>query len=123
LGSKTSFDYATVAYNASTGTRRWVARYNGPGHGDDSAYALGVSPHGAIVFVTGGSTGSNGSFGFATVAYTARTGERRWVARVGSGSATALAVSPARKALFVTGHVGQPISDYETVAYTYGRIA
>ena len=32
-GSTSGYDYATVAYNASTGAKAWVRRYNGPGNG------------------------------------------------------------------------------------------
>jgi hypothetical protein len=116
-GSNTSLDYATVAYDAAPGTERWVARYNGPGNGDDGAYALGVGRHGGTVFVTGSSSGSKTSFDYATVAYDAASGTQRGVARIGPGSATALAISPEGTALFVTGSVGTPISDYGTVAY------
>src|SRR5438093_888856 len=41
-GSGTSFDFATVAYDATTGSRQWEARYNGPGNGDDGGYALQI---------------------------------------------------------------------------------
>jgi len=116
-GSNTSLDYATVAYDAATGTERWLARYNGPGNGDDGAYALGVG-RGGTVFVTGYSSASRTSPDYATVAYDAATGAQRGSARIGPGSATALVISPDGTALFVTGSVGTPISDYGTVAYS-----
>jgi outer membrane protein assembly factor BamB len=117
-GSNTSFDAATVAYDAANGAQRWVARYNGPGNGDDGMYALGVGRHGRTVFVTGYSSGSNASFDYATVAYDAVSGTQRRVAKTGPGSATALGISPEGTALFVTGSVGTPISDYGTIAYS-----
>jgi hypothetical protein len=60
-----------VAYDASTGTGLWVRRYNGPGNNVDVATALGVSPDGSKVFVTGFSFGSGTNYDHATVAYSA----------------------------------------------------
>jgi hypothetical protein len=40
-GSGGFFDFATLAYDAATGHRRWLARYNGPGNDQDQAFALG----------------------------------------------------------------------------------
>ena len=64
-GMHTSDDYATVAYDAATGTQQWVQRYNGPGNGGDYAFSVAAGPDGQV-FVTGYS-----QFGIsATIAYT-----------------------------------------------------
>jgi len=45
-----------------------VRRYDGPGTNFDIALALGVSPDGCTVFVTGESFGTGSSNDYATVA-------------------------------------------------------
>jgi hypothetical protein len=122
-GTSGSFDYATVAYDASTGATRWVNRYNGPGNGNDVARSIDVNPDGAAVFVTGKSPGSS-SQDFATIAYKASTGTTRWVARydgpgMGQDGAASLTVSPLGATVFVTGgSTGSSGSlDYATIAY------
>jgi hypothetical protein len=78
-------DYATAAYDAATGAQRWASRYSGPAGHVDSARSVAVSPDGATVFVTGGSragpTGAASGLDYATIAYNAATGARRWVSR------------------------------------------
>ncbi len=59
--------YATLAYNAVTGTQLWVRRYNFPDHGDSHASAVTVSSSG--VFVTGYSQGATTGPDYATIAY------------------------------------------------------
>lgn len=122
--TSSGLDYATVAYNAATGARLWAERYNGPGNGDDGATSVAVSPGGGTVYVTGYSQGTTSGLDYATVAYNAVTGARRWVARYtgpGSGDdfAQALAVSPSGGTVFVTGQSKAATSgdDYATVAY------
>ena len=56
-----SVDYTTIAYDAATGTQRWLTRYDGPVRGDDGASAIGIAPDGSRLYVTGTSP-SNGSF-------------------------------------------------------------
>ncbi len=102
------WDYATVAYDAATGAQRWASRYNGPGNVADQASSVAVSPGGATVFVTGNSFGGASSTDYATVAYNAATGARRWVSRYNGPAnradlASSVAVSPGGATVFVTG--------------------
>ena len=122
VGATSSDDYATVAYNASTGARLWIRRYNGPGNGVDVANALGLSLDGSTAFVTGSSAGATSFSDYATVAYNSSTGAQRWVKRYNSPEngidyALALGVTPDGSDVFVTGYVGLDTSDYATVAY------
>ena len=124
-GSGSGLDYATVAYDAATGARLWVKRYNGPANRDDEAWSVAVSPGGTRVFVTGDSRGARSGSGYATVAYNAATGAQLWVKRYigpanGSDLPSSVAVSPGGTRVFVTGSsqgVGSG-SDYATVAYS-----
>ena len=72
-----------------------------------SPVALGVSPDGSEVFVTGWGSGSRRTReDIATVAYDAETGTRRWTSSYegpGSDQVSALAVSPDGSEVFVTG--------------------
>jgi outer membrane protein assembly factor BamB len=113
----------TVAYNAVTGARVWVARYYGLGM--SRATSVAVSPDGSKVFVTGGTAvPSTSGGGYATVAYNAATGATLWVRRYGSsadnGEAHSVVVSPDGSKVFVTGGIG-PLSagtsSLATVAY------
>ena len=69
LGLSGAYDYATVAYNAATGARLWVTRYNGPGNSDDVPAAVAVSRTASKLFVTGYSYGTTSYTDYATVAY------------------------------------------------------
>ena len=116
-------DYATVAYDASTGTKLWVGRYDSPTRGDDDATALAVSADGSAVFVTGGSFGSSRFDDYATVAYGASDGLELWVKRYDSpehqfDAAKDIGVSADGSVVFVTGQsTGATNNDYGTVAY------
>jgi len=129
-GVGTSFDYVTVAYNATTGARLWVKRYDGPGHGYDQPHAIAVSPNGGTVFVTGESPAAGGYHQWATLAYSAATGTRKWVMRYGPSSkfnhyASALVVSPNSTRVYVTGGSGATTNgvaayDFVTISYAAG---
>jgi len=77
-GKWTRFDYATVKYD-SEGVEQWVARYNGPGNGSDSAYVLALDTQGNV-YVTGWSRGNGTAWDYATVKYNSE-GVLQWVAR------------------------------------------
>jgi len=40
-------DYTTIAYDAASGTRKWLKRYNGQANGDDQARSIAVTPDGS----------------------------------------------------------------------------
>jgi hypothetical protein len=73
-----SFDYATVKYN-SAGQQLWVARYNGPGNGDDQANAIAIDGS-DNVYVTGQAYVGGGTdcCDYATIKYNPAGGEE-WV--------------------------------------------
>jgi outer membrane protein assembly factor BamB len=113
-------DYATVAYDAVTGSELWAKRYNGPGNRDDLANSVAVSPDGTDVFVTGWIFDS--TYDYATLAYDASSGAKQWMRRYdGNGGDRALrvAASPVGTKVFVTGFTRGSTShqDYGTFAY------
>lgn len=122
-GGSSGDDYATIAYDASSGTRLWVARHNGPGNGEDVASSLGVSPDGTSVFVTGRSDGGRSRFDYATVAYSAATGAELWATRLSPLASfddvpSSLGVSPDGTKVFVTGQSQMRFDEaYFTVAH------
>lgn len=117
--------YATVAYNAATGARAWAASFNGPKPSTSVPHAIAVSPSSGTVFVTGYTDDVSGTFRYATVAYSATTGARRWTRlykAAGAGhdnQATAVAASPSGKAVYVSGwSFGSGRPAFETIAYS-----
>jgi len=119
FGGETFNDYATIKYNSS-GVQQWVARYNGPGNGDDRASTIAVDGSGSV-YVTGISTGSGGtSFDIATVKYNSQ-GIQQWVVRYSAGSddwANAIALDATGNVYVTGGSVGSGTGvDYVTIKY------
>jgi DNA-binding beta-propeller fold protein YncE len=108
----------TVAYDAKTGARLWMASYRG-GTGERTEESIAVSPDGATVFVAGSQLDST-EIGYNTIAYNAATGTRQWSDRIPQGQVFGIAVTPDDSRLVVTGTLGpfgSPTDDYGTVAY------
>ena len=80
-----NYDYATVAYDVATGSRLWVARYDGPASRGD--VPTGIATDGNRVYVTGYSslgihpTAGVDIYAATTIAYDVTTGAQQWLAR------------------------------------------
>jgi DNA-binding beta-propeller fold protein YncE/lysophospholipase L1-like esterase len=117
-------DFATIAYDATSGVELWSARYAYSDDSEDSAMDVAVSPDGSRVFVTGVQD-VYGSHDYGTVAYDADTGVELWAAGYdglgrGFDDPADLAVSPDGGEVFVTGTSrgsSETVWDYATVAY------
>jgi outer membrane protein assembly factor BamB len=99
MGRSGYYDYATLAYNATTGATLWATRYNVPGQPAGAIFA-GLSPGGSTLYVTG-----QVGYGYGTVAYDAATGTRLWVrtyTALNSAAITA-AVNPVSPQVVVSG--------------------
>jgi WD40 repeat protein len=119
------WSYATVAYDAATGTQKWVkydAGLSPAQFGRTATNSIAVSPDGTKVFVTGENTRASGTGGYSTIAYDAATGTKLWQQRYfakGTGGeaaeATFVGVSPDSSEVFVTGltHAGR----FATLSY------
>ncbi len=130
LGTNNGYDYATVAYNATTGRQLWAERYNGAKGGERGANSVAVSPDGKTVFVTGSTAilvKDSDQYDYATVAYNAATGRQLWAERYhgrgsGAGQADSVKVSPSGKKVFVTGYTDATSTsagyEYTTIGYS-----
>jgi len=92
----TGHDFATIAYRPD-GSVAWLARYDGPTHSGDGAYAIAVDDV-SRVYVTGNSYTPQTKADCATVCYDS-IGDTVWVSRYNSPSdwaeyTTALALGP-----------------------------
>lgn len=119
-GAGTSFDLATLALDAATGEIDWVARVDGPAHGEDQARALAVAE--GRVFVTGAlQTGAAWAHrDYVTLAYDAATGAEIWRALYAGprGADTAMALATDGTTVVVTGDsLGEENLETVTVAY------
>ncbi|HVL86430.1 MAG TPA: PQQ-binding-like beta-propeller repeat protein [Candidatus Thermoplasmatota archaeon] len=113
-------DFLTVAYEAATGARRWVATYDGPGGKEDCAFDVVASGDGKV-YVAGLGIGLGtcartftypcpvAGYGALALAYDLATGAASWMRRYEapgygvSDAAYALALSPDGARLVLAG--------------------
>src|SRR5947199_363284 len=93
LGGVLSLLMATSAYDASTGKRLWLDRFNGRANGDDVPTGLAVNPNGSAVYVSGWSDSRRvtTSANWTTLALEPSTGATLWERRQFIGVPHALA--------------------------------
>jgi hypothetical protein len=105
----------TIAYNAKTGHRRWMRRYD-ENRRFDEAVAIAASRRGVVVVA-----GTTGGFVHATVvAYAGATGRPLWTRRAGRAGAW-FAVTATDGRAYVTGStVGESTSDLDYALTSYG---
>jgi DNA-binding beta-propeller fold protein YncE len=111
--------FVTVAYDAASGARLWLARTFNVLHVGSLATGVAVSPDGSSVYVAG-EAGKNP----VVVAYDAATGAQQWVSRYqvprgAGGGSEGVAVSPDGSEVFLTGPFRAPPAGpkFATVAY------
>lgn len=111
-GLSTDNNFATVAYDTTTGQELWAKRYDGPGDYIDRAYDAATGDQ--LWFKRYNGPGD----------FSASTGERLWTGRYndpvnGDDRARVIALSPDGSKVFITGR--GPTStgfDYTTIAYS-----
>ncbi|RYZ50025.1 MAG: T9SS type A sorting domain-containing protein [Sphingobacteriales bacterium] len=119
-GPGTGMDFTTIKYNAA-GVQQWVARYNGPGNGEDVAKLIAVDSRGNV-YVGGYSTGVSSGFDYTTIKYNA-AGVNEWVAHYngpGNGVDRVNAMKLDREGnVYITGESdgGKTAADYATIKY------
>lgn len=103
--SSYNYDMVTLAYDAGSGKRAWVAGYPGTaGEPHVIAYSLAVSSAGGSVVVTGESFSSDGSrYGAITAAYDPKTGEQQWATHLADLIPSSVAVSTDGSRVYVSG--------------------
>lgn len=121
-GASTGSDYATVAYDASTGAVTWQRR--SADAWDDEARAIAATADGHEVVATGTHAGGATGDDFLTVAYNPSTGAKLWSKTLndsadGDDTAAALAITPDSATMLVTGTTPKPSAGtaLTTVAY------
>lgn len=114
-------DYATVAYDAPTGSPVWARRFDGRGHDDDSGEDVAITADGRTL-VTGYADMGRTGVDYVTMGLSTSTGAVVWLKAfsgtpTSSDHAQALAVSPDGAMAFVTGFsTGATGDDYATIA-------
>jgi hypothetical protein len=118
-----NWDWATVAYDAATGTQRWARHVAGEEGIDDTSWSLAASPDGSTIYVGGTVDDGASQPGNALVmGYDTATGETRWTGLYDSGvydGGLKVSVSPDGSTVYLAGGTrkGNDSMDFLAVAF------
>jgi Beta-propeller repeat len=120
FGSSGTYNYATVKYD-SNGNQLWIARYDGPGTGNDTALQVTVDRFDSV-YVTGKSSGIDTGEDLTTVKYDSN-GNQIWVQRYngpgnGDDSGSSIVVDNEGH-VYVTGSTLGAGTDYDATTIKY----
>ena len=122
-----SHDSVAVAYNAATGSRRWVDRFDAKANSEDAGFGVEIAADGTAVYVAAVSASLTNGLDYLILAYDAATGSKLWRHRFDGPAGrddvpTAIDVSPDGTSVFVTGRTlwtssgSVAVYDYATLA-------
>ena len=115
-------EFVTIAYDTTSGERRWLRRFGGGVQGaTDAAFDIAIDPEGERVFVTGvvhtGTADAEAPLDIGVVAYDVSTGETEWSRYLGppgtNDTGWSVAVSPEGDGIFIAARLAD---DLGTVA-------
>mgnify|MGYP006273886733 CR=1 FL=1 len=122
--SGTQEDMLVIAYEAATGTQKWVRRIAAPGEFSARVYGIVASPTADLLFVTGPSGSATTNNDWLTLALSTTTGATVWSRTFGGPDllddvAYAINVGPSGGQVYVTGdqQFGSGGSGIRTIAY------
>lgn len=120
-GISTGFDYITIKYD-STGTEKWVRKYNGAANDSDEVYSMTIDSNSNVI-VTGKSLISPGNYDYVTIKYDSN-GNTLWI-RNYNGNANGNDVATSIKSdsignIYVTGYSMGLGTNYDYATIKYG---
>lgn len=108
--TEVTWEYGTLAYEASSGALVWEQSYRDPVTAFEEGADIVISPDGSRVYVTGHAGHPTGQGDAATIAYSTEDGTQQWVGRLNGSDVgrdytegEQLALRPDGKRLFVVG--------------------
>lgn len=124
-GFTTSYDWATQAYDAATGSLLWTTRTDLGLHESDQPYAMAISPDGAFVALTGktSNTTVNG-VQMTTLVLDVATGAEAWRVHFNDWSnrydqGAAIAISPDSQTVYAAGEGYNSTTRVDSVVLAY----
>jgi hypothetical protein len=114
FNSDNNFDCVTIKYDP-IGQETWLARYDGPIHLDDLAYAIAIDNSDNVAVAGAGAVSFN-EFNYLTIRYNS-AGQQQWVAQSDAGGYAVSVATDNSGNTYITGTGGLTTPDYATVKF------